>query len=120
MVSIVRVAKEINNLEKNAEEFGSEGEKRHAGKTSHPRTLFSPSPKQEKKRDAGRKKECGNSVQSNAIYPKFDIQKAKVRQSFCSRSAPVRLSGILEIFACAFRNPGFWNPEFSSRNPESP
>ena len=27
-VSIVRMAKEINNLEKNAEEFGDEGEKR--------------------------------------------------------------------------------------------
>ena len=28
-------------------------------------------------------------------------------------------SGIQEIFAYGIRNPGFWNPEFSSRNPES-
>ena len=25
----------------------------------------------------------------------------------------------LKIFYCGIRNPGFWNPEFSSRNPES-
>ena len=27
--------------------------------------------------------------------------------------------GIREIFACGIRNPGLWNPEYSSRNPES-
>ena len=29
-------------------------------------------------------------------------------------------SGIREIFASGMRNPGLWNPEYSSRNPESP
>ena len=86
------MAKEINNLEKNAEEFGGEGEKREE---RHPGILFSPSPKQEKKRDAGRKEECGNSVPPNAIYPMFDKYKAK----FVAYSPPVRLSGIQEIFA---------------------
>ena len=28
-------------------------------------------------------------------------------------------SGIREIFACGIWNPGLWNPEYSSRNPES-
>ena len=28
-------------------------------------------------------------------------------------------SGILETFSFGVRNPGLWNPEFSSRNPES-
>ena len=28
-------------------------------------------------------------------------------------------SGISETFSFGFRNPGLWNPEFSSRNPES-
>ena len=28
-------------------------------------------------------------------------------------------SGILEIFVCGIRNPGPWNPEYRSRNPES-
>ena len=28
-------------------------------------------------------------------------------------------SGILPSFACGIRYPGLWNPEFSSRNPES-
>ena len=27
--------------------------------------------------------------------------------------------GVREIFACKIRNPGLWNPEYSSRNPES-
>ena len=27
--------------------------------------------------------------------------------------------GIREIFACGIQNPGLWNSEFSSRNPES-
>ena len=122
VVSIVRVAKEINNLEKNAEEFGGEGEKREERLNirgfsfPHPGILFSPSPKQEKKRDAGRKEEYGNSVPPNAIYPMFDKYKAK----FVAYSPPVRLSGIQEIFAFTFWNPWFWNPEFSSRNPESP
>ena len=57
-------------------------------------SLF-PVPKQEKKRDAGRKEECGNSVPPNAIYPMFDKYKAK----FVAYSSPVRLSGIQEIFA---------------------
>ena len=29
-------------------------------------------------------------------------------------------SGIRENFTCGIRNPGLWNPEYSSRNPESP
>ena len=28
-------------------------------------------------------------------------------------------SGIRENFACGIRNPGVWNPEYSSTNPES-
>ena len=28
-------------------------------------------------------------------------------------------SGIEEKFACGIQNPGLWNPEYSSRNPES-
>ena len=27
--------------------------------------------------------------------------------------------GIQEIFACEIRNPGLWNPEYNSRDPES-
>jgi len=115
VVSIVRIAKEINNLEKNAEEFGDEGEKRQ--ERPHIQGLSFPRPPSKRRRDAGRNEECGNSVSPNAIYPKFDIQKAKV---FVAYSSPVRLSGIQEIFTCGFRNPGFWNLEFSSRNPESP
>ena len=28
-------------------------------------------------------------------------------------------SGFPEFFSCGFRNPGLWNPEYSSRDPES-
>ena len=28
-------------------------------------------------------------------------------------------SGICEKFACGIRNPGFWSPEYSSKNPDS-
>ena len=37
-------------------------------------------------------------------------------------SPQVRESGFRNpwgVFACGIRNPGFWNPEYSSRNPES-
>ena len=32
---------------------------------------------------------------------------------------PFLESGIRESFASGIRYPGFWNPEYSSRNPES-
>lgn len=105
------MTKEINNLEKNAARV------RNARKDLTSEDSLFPVPKQEKKRDAGRKEECGNSVPPNAIYAKFDIQKAKV---FVAFSPPVRLSGIQEIFTCGFPNPRFWNLEFSSRTLESP
>ena len=44
----------------------------------------------------------------------------KFQASFTRKGQKVALSkGIWEIFVCTIRNPGFWNPEYSSRNPES-
>ena len=36
-----------------------------------------------------------------------------------SRKFFLLASGIREMFACGILNPGLWNSEFSSRNPES-
>ena len=41
------------------------------------------------------------------------------KESGFSEFLPVE-SGIRENFACGIQNPGLWNPEYSSRNPESP
>ena len=44
----------------------------------------------------------------------------KFQASFTRKGRIVALSkGIWETFVCTIRNPGFWNPEYSSRNPES-
>ena len=44
----------------------------------------------------------------------------KFQASFTRKGRKVALSkGIWEIFVYTIRNPGFWNPEYSSRNPES-
>ena len=97
-----RMAKEINNLEKNAEEFGDEGEKRE--ERPHIRELSASRPPSKRRKEMlDEKKSCGNSVPPNAIYTMFDKYKAK----FVAYSPPVRLFGIQEIFACAFWNPGF-------------
>ena len=90
-VSIVRMAKEINNLEKNAEEFGDEGEKRE--ERPHIRGLSASRPPSKRRKEMlDEKKSCGNSVPPNAIYTMFDEYKAK----FVAYSPPCKV----------IRNPG--------------
>ena len=44
----------------------------------------------------------------------------KFQAAFTRKGRKVALSkGIWELFVYTIRNPGFWNPEYSSRNPES-
>ena len=66
------MAKEINNLEKNAEEFGNEDEKRE--ERPHIRELSASRPPRKRRKEMlDEKKRCGNSVPPNAIYPMFDM-----------------------------------------------
>ena len=73
-----------------------------------------PQAREEKRRWAKRRVREQRSTECNLSHVRH-----VEGQSFCSIFAPVRLYGIQEIFAFTFWNPGFWNLEFSSRNPES-
>ena len=50
--------------------------------------------------------------ESNLLNTTVDINYRPIE-----RNRPV--PGIRDIFACEILNPGFWNPEYSSRNPDS-
>ena len=52
-------------------------------------------------------------------HEKFTHPSPHVRPNTDSEIRKIFACGIRENFACAIRNPGLWNPEYSSRNPES-
>ena len=68
VVSIVRVAKEINNLEKNAEEFGGEGEKREE-RLNIRGFCFPRPPSKRRKETLGGKKSAGTAFHRMPFIP---------------------------------------------------
>ena len=68
LVSIVRVAKEINNLEKNAEEFGGEGEKREERLNIWGFSFLRP-PSKRRKETLGEKKSAGTAFHRMPFIP---------------------------------------------------
>ena len=60
-------------------------------------------------------KTCNQSKSLTYSLPRF-----VALWSYQTIASPhLRKSGIWEFFCCGIRNPGLWNQEFSSRNPES-